>query len=175
MTEVRRHGLANMRRETGPGLQAATLIALSTLFAAEAAAANYTALEKPARNLVIRSDEPESDAILRASCRKAGTVELRLGAEFQVGKGDGGSVELVLKSDGKTVRVSGVSKPSVDQEMTGGTELLAKVQPDDAIFDVLMSKGEIHFSGSIKDDAKATLGPSVSAALKRFLDHCKLK
>jgi hypothetical protein len=176
MTEALGRGSTSMQCRTGqsPGIGLLTLIALSTLFAS-AAVANYTALERPARNLVIRSSEPESDAILRASCRKPGAIELRLGAEFQVGKGDGAIVELVVKSGGKTVRIAGTSKPSVDQQMTGGTELLTQVQPDDPIFDVLASQGEIRFSGSVKDDTKAILGPSVSAALKRFLDHCRLK
>jgi hypothetical protein len=156
-------------------LELESLIAAFTLLSmGYTDAAEYKAQERSAPYLEIRSNEAESDTILRATCPNAGVIDLRIGAEFQVGGGDGKSVNLVLQSGGKTARIKGISLPSADQQMTGGTELVASVPIDDPIFEVLAAGAPIRFTGSIKE-TKVALGASASAALKRFLDRCKPK
>jgi hypothetical protein len=54
-----------------------------------------------------------------------------------MGSGEGKSVNLVVQSGNETARIIGLSLPSADQQMTGGTELVAAVQIDDPIFELL--------------------------------------
>lgn len=83
-----------------------------------------------------RYDESESDTVIRAVWLSRRAIEVKLGAGDIVGKGKGEKVRLVFKSGNATAVVNGVSKPSVDSEMTGGTELVTQIPPDDPLFTV---------------------------------------
>ena len=138
-----------------------------------AAKIEYSALADSVPRLVIRSTESESDALIRATCTQAGIVELRLGAELDVGTGNGGVATLALRSAGKTANISGVSLLSIDSPMTGGSELLATIPSADPIFEVLTSGASIRFSGSIKGAQSVSIGSEATKSLKKFLASCK--
>jgi hypothetical protein len=133
----------------------------------------YAAIADSVPHLVIRSNETESDAFIRATCPQTGMVELRLGAEFEVGSGNGAAVSLTLKSAGKTANISGVSLQSIDSPMTGGSELLATIPSADPIFAVLSSGASIRLSGSIKGAQSLSIGNEATKSLKKFLASCK--
>jgi hypothetical protein len=133
----------------------------------------YAAIADSVPHLVIRSNETESDAFIRATCSQTGMVELRLGAEFDVGAGKGGAVTLTLKSAGKTANISGVSLQSIDSPMTGSSELLATVPSTDPVFAVLSSGASIRLSGSIKGAQSVSVGNEATKSLKKFLASCK--
>jgi hypothetical protein len=157
------------------GLLAATFLANEAFIANAAFAAKieYSALAESVPHLVIRSTETESDALIRATCSQAGTVELRLGAELDVGAGNGGTATLALRSGGKTANISGVSLLSIDSPMTGGSELLATVPSSDPVFEVLTSGASIRFSGSIKGVQSVSIGLEATKSLKKLLASCK--
>ena len=131
--------------------------------------AHYSATVGEVQQMVIRSDEYEGDAFLRATCTGGGIVELRLGAEFDVGQGRGEPVTLSLQSKGKKVRIHGRSFPSADSQMTGGSELLSSFSTKDEIFVVLLSGAPIRLSGSIPKEGAINFGPKATAALASFL------
>src|SRR5262245_45154923 len=84
--------------------------------------------------LFAQSDETESDHSLFAVCPIRGIVELYVGANEQVGKGQGEAVRLRVESAGKSATLSGVSRNSYNSEMTGGTELVTRVETNDEFF-----------------------------------------
>jgi hypothetical protein len=138
-----------------------------------AAKIEYSAVADSAPHLVIRSTESESDALIRAVCSQPGMVELRLGAELDVGAGNGGTATLALRSAGKTANISGVSLLSIDSPMTASSELLATIPSTDPIFEVLASGASIRFSGSIKGVQSVSIGAEATRSLKKFLASCK--
>ena len=94
--------------------------------------------------LEARSSESEADASLRALCAPGHRVILSFGAPAApgfMGEGDGAPLTVKLESAGETVEVTGVSKQSVDSELTGGVELAAEVSIDDPLF-ALLSTGK---------------------------------
>lgn len=133
----------------------------------------YTGVTDSVPRVEIRSNAPEGDALIRAICLGFGMVELRLGAEFDVGAGKGEAVTVTLKSAGKAANVSGASLQSIDSPMTGSSELLATVRSADAIFSVLASGAAIRFSGSIKGAQSVSIGADATKSLKKFLASCK--
>ena len=140
--------------------------------ATAAAALEWTVSTGP--YLEARSTEHESDASLRAICRNAATVELRVGAQEQVGKGEGEKVALTFKSDGREAVVRGLSKWSDDSEMTGGTELVTEVKTSDPLFSVLQTGKAVRLSGSLAKPAiweAKGMAPSV----KKFLERCRAR
>jgi hypothetical protein len=139
---------------------------------ASAAKVEYAAVADSVPHLVIRSNAPEGDAILRATCPQGSIVELRLGAELDVGHGNGAAVTLSAKSAGKTAKISGISLFSIDSPMTADSELLATVPTTDPIFDVLTSGAAVRFSGSIQGAQSVTLGAAATKSLKKFLAEC---
>ena len=121
--------------------------------------------------LVARSDEPESDASLRALCRTADAIEVRVGGREQVGKGKGDAVRLRFVSDGQQADVRGVSRRSDDFEMTAGTELVTELKASDPLFGVLRLGKPVTLSGSLKKTV--TWAPSnMASAVKDFLTAC---
>src|SRR5262245_41610681 len=79
----------------------------------------------------------EVDYEFWAHCRADGDIDVGMGAESHIGKGKGEKVELTLASAGVSARVAGVSRDSVNAEMTGGIELQARVTRDHHLFAVL--------------------------------------
>lgn len=127
---------------------------------------------RPPASLEGRSTESESDASFRAVCRNKRTVEVRVGAEEQVGKGRGELVKLQFASSGRSAIIQGVSKKSADFEMTGGTELVANVTPNHPVFAVLMTGKPVSLSGSVARRATWTSN-NMRAAVEKFLRACR--
>ena len=118
------------------------------------------------------SGEYEGDSEFWAHCRRDGAIDIGVGAHSQVGKGKRDAVTLTLASAGLRARLSGVSRESANVEMTGGTELRAKVRPDDAVFAVLGTGRPIAVTGSIEQPA--TWGvKGLKAKVAAFLKACK--
>ena len=114
----------------------------------------------------------EVDYEFWAHCRADGDIDVGMGAESHVGKGKGEKVELTLTSAGQSAKVVGVSRDSVNAEMTGGIELQGRVKRDDPLFAVLAIGQPIRVTGSIKKPLKWNvkgLKPRVSA----FLQACR--
>jgi hypothetical protein len=151
---------------------AGTFVAFGLSSQAAAPKVAYFADATSVPHLVIRSDAPEGDAILRSTCPQGSVVELRLGAEFDVGHGNGAAVALSAQSAGTTAKISGVSLFSIDSRMTGSSELLATVPTTDPIFSVLTSGATIRFSGAIDRAQSVTLGATATKSLKKFLADC---
>ena len=100
--------------------------------------------------LEVRDRGEEADTDFWASCRKAGDVDIGIGANTGVGKGQREPVTLQLV--GAAARVAtlhGVSRRSADYQMTAGTELRATVTLGDPLFAVLAAGGSIKVTGSI--------------------------
>jgi hypothetical protein len=95
-------------------------------------------------------DESEVDNEFWARCGKDGLIDIGMGAESHVGKGKGEKVSLTLTSGGQSVTIAGVSRESVNVEMTGGIELQARVKRDDKLFAILATGQPIRVTGSIR-------------------------
>ena len=114
----------------------------------------------------------EVDYEFWAHCRADGDIDVGMGAESHVGKGKGEKVELTLTSARQSAKVVGVSRESVNVEMTGGIELQARVKRDDPLFAVLAAGQPIRVTGSTRKPLKWNvkgLKPKVSA----FLQACR--
>lgn len=152
-------------------------LALGWAFPAVAGELRWSAATRPFKGaphpyLEARSTESESDASLRAFCGSAGAIELHVGANETVGKGEGDNVTLKLESDGRTATLAGKSRKSADFEMTAGTELVATVTAEDPVFALLTSDKAVKLTGSIR--APATWAPKgMRAAVEKFLAACK--
>ena len=116
-------------------------------------------------------DEPENDTDLWLMCRKDGRFDVGVGANSTLGKGTGDAVTATLSSGGKTAALKGVSKNSINFEMTGGTELTATVSKDDPLFAVLAAGKPIKLTSSGKS---RTFGSgNAPKLLDKFLASCK--
>jgi hypothetical protein len=113
-------------------------------------------------------NEPEVDYQFWARCRADKDIDVGMGAESHVGKGKGEKVELTLVSAGQSAKVVGVSRLSVNTEMTGGIELQGKVKRDDKLFAVLATGQPISVTGPIKPLKWGVKGlkPKIAAFLK---------
>jgi hypothetical protein len=113
-------------------------------------------------------NESEVDYEFWARCRADKDIDVGMGAESHVGKGKGEKVELMLASAGQSAKVVGVSRLSVNTEMTGGIELQGKVKRDDKLFAVLATRQPISVTGPIKSMKWGVRGlkPKVEAFLK---------
>lgn len=152
-------------------LRASACAALLMCAAAPARAETYRATVSSRTGLVIRSNEPESDALLRAKCASGGKVALRFGGDLQFGDGEGGAVEARLVSGRRTQTLRGVSRWSEDSEMTGGTELVATLAPSDAALGLLAAGGAIKVSGG-RTRSAITLDAATAARLRNYLQSC---
>ena len=115
--------------------------------------------------------QSEVDFEFWARCRADGAIDIGMGAESHVGKGKSEAVSLTLTSGRQTVKISGVSRESVNVEMTGGIELQAKVTPDDQLFAVLMTGQPIRVTGPIKALRWEVKG--LKAKVEAFLQGCR--
>lgn len=116
-------------------------------------------------------NESEVDYEFWAHCRADGNVDVGMGAESHVGKGNGEKVELTLTSAGQTARITGVSRESRNFEMTGGVELRGTVKRDDKLFLVLATGQSIAVTGLIKPLKWGVKG--LKPKLDAFLKSCK--
>ena len=116
-------------------------------------------------------NESEVDFEFWARCRTDGDIDIGMAAESHVGKGKGEKVELTLISAGQTAKVTGISRDSVDSEMTGGIELQSKMKRDDKLFAVLATGQPITVTGPIKPLKWGVKG--LKSKLDAFLKSCK--
>jgi hypothetical protein len=133
------------------------------------ATTKWTAATSP--SLTAHSDEVESDRSLFAVCPIPGIVDIYVGANDQVGKGQGETVKLRLESDGKSATVIGASRRSYNSEMTGGTELVTRIHPDDDFFKVLATGKPVKISGSLSKPVTWN-DKGMADAVKKFVKSC---
>ena len=153
-------------------LVALTLVAALAWPSAAAAEVKWSlGKEKGKPFLYGMENEAEVDYELWAHCRADGDIDVGMGAESHVGKGKGEKVELTLTSAGQSAKVAGVSRDSVNAEMTGGIELRGKVKRDDRLFAVLATGQPIAVTGPIKPLTWGVRG--LKPKLDAFLKSCK--
>ena len=153
-------------------LVALTLVAALAWPSAAAAEVKWSlGKEKGKPFLYGMENEAEVDYELWAHCRADGDIDVGMGAESHVGKGKGEKVELTLTSAGQSAKVAGVSRDSVNAEMTGGIELRGKVKRDDRLFAVLATGQPIAVTGPIKPLRWGVKG--LKPKLEAFLKSCK--
>ena len=148
----------------------AVAAAAALAFSAPAAAkTKWTAQTSP--SLYALSDEAESDHSLYAICPIRGIVDLYVGAQEQVGKVANETVKLRVESDGKSATISGISRRSYNSEMTGGTELVTRVETNNDFFKVLSTGKPIKLTGSLKP--VTWNHPGMADAVKKFMKDCE--
>jgi hypothetical protein len=117
------------------------------------------------------SDEPEADTEFWALCRSGGAIDVGIGADTSVGKGEGEPVTLTLASAGIKATVAGESRNSANFQMTAGTELSASVGRGHALFNVLATDKPIVVRGASKPLILPAKGRKAKVAV--FLHACK--
>jgi hypothetical protein len=133
------------------------------------AAMRWQAGQRPV--LLAHSTESESARAFLALCRGPGAIELRIGADAYVGKGEGEPVSLIFAGGGRSATLRGVSKKSDDFGMTGGRELVTEVSTDDPLFAVLLAGKPVTITGSLKKPIVLD-GKSAKPAVAKFLVAC---
>ena len=113
----------------------------------------------------------ESDTLFWALCNGGGAIELGIGGDADVGKGDGEAVKITLKSGTASATVAGKSRQSANFQMTGTSELRTKVARTNDVFKVLSTGQPIKVSGSIKPMTWQVKG--LKAVVAAFLQLCK--
>ena len=150
----------------------AFLTSLALLPLAGGASAGYDVRTGEGSWIDIRSDETESEALLRLGCKSYGLIDTHLGGAFDIGEGGYEAVTVTLSSGALKAKVQGVSIYSEDSELTGGTELLTALFSSDDAFAVLTSGREITLLGGRDKTDNFTLGVETTAELKAFLEKC---
>ena len=112
----------------------------------------------------------ESDTEFWARCRPDGMIELGVGANSGVGTGKGETVTLQLTSAGVSAKLTGMSRNSINFQMTAGTELRTEVDRNDTVFRVLGTGQSISVGGTIKPAIWPVKG--LRAKLDAFLKAC---
>ena len=158
-----------MKTSIGRALVAASLL----IVGAPASAADHIVTTGKKAAIEIMPNESEVDRALEAICLGAGRIELRIGAELQVGRGAFDPVSVKVVSGKTTATLTGVSVKSPNFEMTGGSELLTVVEANDGAL-ALLSKGR----GDVTLAAgEKRMSVAFDAAAKRklaaFLDACR--
>ena len=137
-----------------------------------ALADEYEASTGQSLALEIRSTEPEVDALIDATCVAANTIDIRIGGELPLGKGDHKPTSLTLSNGTLSARIDGISVASPDVEMTGGSMLLTSVEPQGKVMQILSSGKPITLRPPDKSTHKLSLGKSVTEAVKAFVKKC---
>ena len=115
--------------------------------------------------------ESEVDNELWLHCRSDGAIDVGVGAESHVGRGNGEAVTLRLAAGIRRATLTGVSRESVNYQMTSGIELRAVVTGAHPLFKILANGRPIKVSGSIKPITWPVDGLKAKAAA--FLKDCK--
>jgi hypothetical protein len=151
----------------------AALLALGLAAPSHArAAGEFSAQPLDLASIEVRSAEEETDALLSLTCIHSGMLDIRIGGELGLGKGEHEPVGLALRSGALSTRVDGVSVRSPDYEMTGGAMLLTSIEPDGRAMRILAGGKPIEFKPSAGKPTTIALGSRATAALKAFLDRC---
>ena len=117
------------------------------------------------------SSETEADSEFWAHCQADGSIQIGVGADSHVGKGKGEAVRLTLVSGGVAAKLAGVSKESINVEMTSGMELRAKIARTDPVFAVFATGKPIAVSGSLERRATWKV-KGLKAKAEAFLKAC---
>jgi hypothetical protein len=94
------------------------------------------------------SGDDSVDALSRVGCRPAGKIELGIGANISVGKGDEKAVTLTAVSGETILKVDGVSKKSRNFNMTPTYELVKETSWDDPIIQLMIKVKSVTFRGA---------------------------
>jgi hypothetical protein len=113
----------------------------------------------------------ESDTIFWARCAGKQAIDLGIGGNNDVGKGKGEAVSITLKSGAVSTTIAGRSRKSANVEMTGTSELRAKVSAGHDVFKVLATGKPIAVSGSIEAETWPVKG--LQSKVAAFLKSCK--
>ncbi len=113
----------------------------------------------------------ESDTIFWVRCAGKQAIELGIGGNNDVGKGKGEAVSITLKSGGASTTIAGRSRKSANFEMTGTSELRAKVSSGHDVFKVLATGKPIAVSGSI--EAETWPVKNLKSKVAAFLRSCR--
>ena len=123
-----------------------------TFFSAQADAASirWGFTENPAEITGYPSGESEPDYVLRVTCMHGGKVQVGIGAYDDIGSRRG-VISVKLRSDDRSVTLSGKSARSKNSEMTGSRELRTELPVADAskFLAVLTNDRPIQVSGAL--------------------------
>jgi hypothetical protein len=152
------------------------VFAVATSFACSAAAKDgirWTIEKKRGQpSLVGMPTGDEGDTEFWALCKRGGKIEIGVGANSIVGKGEGDTVSLSLKSGAVSAALEGKSQNSENVEMTGGSELRAEIDAGHPLFTVLATGRPITVSGSMDQPATWPVA-GLKAKVAAFLAACK--
>jgi hypothetical protein len=99
------------------------------------------------------------DTLFRVGCRPTGKIELGIGADVSVGKGENEPVTLTAISGKTILKVDGVSKKSGNFEMTGTSELVKETSFDDPVIQLMIKTKSVTFRGvSVQRFAVSAIG-----------------
>ena len=145
------------------------LSAAALMFAATPAFAFDWIYVAESKTLIGWTGEEEGDTDFRATCKAGGKAAIGIGAETNVGKGEGEAVSATLTLGARSLTIGGHSGKSPNFEMTGGVELQTDVDASHAIFAMLGDKGAIKVTAPFK-----TTWPEKgrAAATKAFVTAC---
>jgi len=129
-----------MKISIGSAVALASLLLTGTA----ASAADHIVTAGTKASIEIMPNESEVDRTLEAICLGAGRVELRIGAELQIGKGTFDPVTVKVSSGKASAALTGASVKSPNFEMTGGSELLTVVEANHRALALLAEdKGDV--------------------------------
>ncbi|TJW06520.1 MAG: hypothetical protein E5W82_27315 [Mesorhizobium sp.] len=108
------------------------------------------------------SKQVETDPLLYLTCIHSQMLDIRIGGELPLGKGEHEPVSISLRSGTLSTRVDGVSVRSPDYEMTGGAMLLTSIEPKGRAMQILTAGKPIEFKVSATQSTTMTLGKNVT-------------
>jgi len=114
----------------------------------------------------------EQDTLVRFTCKRGGALEIGLGADVGIGKGNSEGVTMSVKSAAASLRVDGVSRKSANFEMTSGTELVKTITASDPLIDLLKIEGLISMRQEPAGKSFTFPAKGFGAALAKFLKGC---
>jgi hypothetical protein len=162
-------GRSTMKTSIGRVVVAASL----AFVCAPASAADHVVTTAKKAAIEIMPNESEVDRTLEAICLGAGRIELRIGAELQVGKGAFDPVSVKVVAGKTTATLTGVSVKSPNFEMTGGSELLTVVEANDGALALLSKgRGDVTLAAGEKR-MSATFDAAAKRKLAAFVDACR--
>ena len=163
-----------LREQLGDAMIKICAIALCLASAQPAIAAEpqYGAYASKVLSMDIRSNVPETDALLIATCLTTDMLDVRIGGELPLGSGEHESVSVTLSSGTLSTRVDGVSVKSPDYEMTGSAMLLTSLEPKGKAWRILTSGKPIEIRASGRAPDKISLGKPATDALRAFVSKC---
>jgi hypothetical protein len=122
------------------------------------------------KTLIGSTGEDEGDTDFRATCKAGGKAEIGIGAQENIGTGEGEAVSVTLAAGTRILTIDGHSGKSPNFQMTAGVELQTEVDAKHAVFELLAGPGAIKVTGKT---IKATWpAAGRAAATKAFSKAC---